>query len=68
MKQLRLELRHLQAAYGERVVLDDISLTLAEGEWFVLLGPNGCGKSTLLDCIAGRKTRWAGSSRSAAIR
>jgi ABC-2 type transport system ATP-binding protein len=61
MTQPCLELRHLQAAYGERVVLDDISLTLAKGEWFVLLGPNGCGKSTLLDCVAGRKTPSAGS-------
>jgi len=61
MTQPRLELRRLQAAYGERVVLDDISLTLTEGEWFVLLGPNGCGKSTLLDCVAGRKTPVAGS-------
>lgn len=49
-----LEIRSLRAGYGRRVVLEDISLTLAAGEWFVLLGPNGCGKSTLLDCICGR--------------
>ena len=58
---LHLELQHLRAGYGERVVLDDISLTLAAGEWFVLLGPNGCGKSTLLDCVAGRKAPAAGT-------
>jgi ABC-2 type transport system ATP-binding protein len=55
-----LDIRHLVAGYGERVVLDGISLLLKPGEWFVLLGPNGCGKSTLLDCIVGRKTATAG--------
>ncbi|ALJ18893.1 ABC transporter ATP-binding protein [Microbacterium sp. No. 7] len=33
--------------------VDDISLTIAEGEFIVLLGPSGCGKTTLLRCIAG---------------
>jgi ABC-2 type transport system ATP-binding protein len=49
-----LEIRGLRAGYGLRTVLENISLTLAAGDWFVLLGPNGCGKSTLLDCVAGR--------------
>jgi ABC-2 type transport system ATP-binding protein len=35
-------------------VLENISIALAAGEWFVLLGPNGCGKSTLLDCVVSR--------------
>ena len=33
--------------------LNDVSLTVAEGQIFTLLGPSGCGKSTLLRCIAG---------------
>jgi len=33
--------------------IDDVSLTVAEGEFVVLLGPSGCGKTTLLRCIAG---------------
>ncbi len=36
--------------------LDDVSLTVARGEFFTLLGPSGCGKTTLLRCIAGFET------------
>ena len=49
-----LKIRDLSAGYGRRVVLENISMTLAPGDWYVLLGPNGCGKSTLLDCVASR--------------
>ena len=49
-----LDVRGLRAGYGRRTVLENISMTLAAGEWFVLLGPNGCGKSTLLDCVVSR--------------
>jgi ABC-2 type transport system ATP-binding protein len=54
MSEQALQIRSLQAGYGKRVVLEDIALTLAAGEWYVLLGPNGSGKSTLLDCVVGR--------------
>lgn len=39
--------------YGENTVIDGLSLTIKEGEFFTLLGPSGCGKTTLLRMIAG---------------
>jgi iron(III) transport system ATP-binding protein len=38
---------------GKRLILDDLSLSLAEGQIAALLGPSGCGKTTLLRSIAG---------------
>ena len=35
------------------VAIDDVSLTVADGEFLVLVGPSGCGKSTVLRMIAG---------------
>lgn len=36
--------------------IDDVSFTIAQGEFFVMLGPSGCGKTTLLRSIAGLET------------
>ena len=43
-----LELRQINVARGERVVLHDVNLTIRTGEHVAILGPNGCGKSTLI--------------------
>ena len=48
-----LELRGITKRFGERTVLDGISLSVSSGEVVVLVGPSGCGKSTLLRCAVG---------------
>ncbi len=41
----------------------DVSLTIGDGEFFILLGPSGCGKSTLLNIIVGLETATTGEVR-----
>lgn len=47
-------------AFGRTVAVEDVSLDVAEGEFFCLLGPSGCGKTTLLRMLAGFETPTAG--------
>ncbi len=48
-----LELRNVTKRFGEIIALNDVSFTVEDGEFFVLIGPNGSGKTTLLRVIAG---------------
>lgn len=48
-----LEARHLRASVGERVLFDDLGLSVNEGDKIGLIGTNGVGKSTLLAQLAG---------------
>lgn len=48
-----LDITGVGKSYGTVEVLQDISLSLEEGGFLVLVGPSGCGKSTLLNMIAG---------------
>lgn len=48
-----VETQHLTKRYGERTAVDDLNLTLNEGEIFGLLGPNGAGKTTTILMLLG---------------
>jgi len=55
-----LKLEKVWSGYGEAVVLEDVSLTLNEGDSLSLLGRNGMGKTTMLKCIMGLLAAKAG--------
>jgi ABC-type Mn2+/Zn2+ transport system ATPase subunit len=56
-----IEVRGLQVSYGEQLVLEDLSFSLAPGQLAGIIGPNGAGKTTLLKAILGLIPRAAGS-------
>jgi multiple sugar transport system ATP-binding protein len=55
-----LDLINVQKSFGQTKILHDISISLADGEFLVLVGPSGCGKSTLMNIIAGLEEPSAG--------
>jgi len=55
-----LELRNIHKFFQEQHSVDDVNLSVADGELLVLLGPSGCGKSTLMRIIAGLETPTSG--------
>ena len=54
MASVRLE--SVSKRFGDTVVVDDVTLEIADREFLVLVGPSGCGKSTTLRMIAGLET------------
>ncbi|MGL5259747.1 MAG: ABC-F family ATP-binding cassette domain-containing protein [Lachnospiraceae bacterium] len=56
-----LTLEHITKSYTERILLNDASFYVLEGEKIGVIGTNGCGKSTLLKIIAGLEEADAGS-------
>ena len=48
-----LELQNVSKSFGERKILDNVSLKINRGEILGLLGPNGAGKSTIFNLITG---------------
>src|ERR1700686_3981731 len=52
---------HLVKRYGDLVAVNDISLSIDEGEIFGIIGPNGAGKTTAVECISGLRAPDSGS-------
>ena len=48
-----IEFENVTLAYGNRIILDNISFNINEGQIFGMLGPNGVGKSTIFNLITG---------------
>ena len=59
-----VELQGVVKRFGEEVIaVDNVNLTITDGEFFSLLGPSGCGKTTTLRMVAGLELPTAGSIR-----
>jgi iron(III) transport system ATP-binding protein len=55
-----LKLNHISKNFGGFIAIDDVNISVSQGEFFSIVGPSGCGKSTLLRIIAGLESPSAG--------
>ena len=56
-----LQIQNVSKTYGRVRAVEDVSLDIAQGEFFALLGPSGCGKTSLMRLVAGFETPDSGS-------
>lgn len=61
MSERTIELVGVSKTFGDNTVVDDLDLTIGEGEFFSMLGPSGCGKTTTLRMVAGFERPTKGS-------
>ncbi len=58
--EIVVEVRNMNAGYGQTQILHDISFTLRRGEILCLIGGSGCGKSTVIRTLVGLLKPWSG--------
>ena len=58
-----IELQNLVKEFGDLTAVDDLSLTVERGEFFVVLGPNAAGKTTTIKILAGLLTPTRGHAK-----
>ena len=65
MKELDyiIQAEHITKSFGEKTVLNDVSLNVKRGEFVTILGSSGCGKTTMLRILAGFETPTSGKIR-----
>jgi ABC-2 type transport system ATP-binding protein len=63
MEPLMIELDHLVKKFGDLTAVNDVSLKIARGEFFAMLGPNAAGKTTTIKLLAGLMKPTSGHAR-----
>ena len=58
---INLEIKNITKIYNNKLVLNDVSFEVNDGEFLSILGPSGCGKTTLLKILIGIETPTSGS-------
>ena len=47
-----LDVKRLNVHFGEKKIVNDVSFSLSDGDWLMIVGPNGAGKSTIVNAIS----------------